>query len=100
MDDTSKSQKSLSCHFWDQTSGAGKNPNSKCEGEAKGFVRKSHDNRLCPLCGPCKETFKRAQTEMDEKVKESIPGHGAFTDVELSDASIAEFRAQPPKKTA
>jgi hypothetical protein len=85
------------CHFWDPNAGAGRNPNSKCEGEAKGFVRKTHDNRLCPLCASCKETFVRAQKEMDEKVRDSIPGHGAFTDVDLSPETIEEFKKQPQK---
>ncbi len=88
------------CHFYDVASGAGRNPNSKCAGDAAGFVRKEHDKRLCPLCSSCKETFQRAQKEMDDKVKESIPGHGAFVDVELSEESIAEFRAQVPKERA
>jgi hypothetical protein len=87
------------CHFFDVQAGAGRNPNSKCEGEAKGFIRKDHDKRLCPLCASCLGTFTRAQKEMDEKVKESIPGHGAFTEVPLSDESVQEFRAQAPKKT-
>ena len=87
----------VSCHFWDATAGAGKNPNTKCQGDATGFVRKSHDNRLCPLCDSCKGTFKQAQETMDPKVKESIPGHGEFADVALSDESILEFKNQPAK---
>lgn len=88
------------CHFWDPTAGAGKNPNSKCEGQAKSFVRKKHDGRLCPLCPSCKETFVRAQKEMNDEVKQSIPGHGEFDEVELSDATIAEFQGQPARKGA
>ena len=90
---------SVACYFWDKSSDAGRSPNSKCGKEASGFVRKAHDNRLCPLCDSCKETFQRAEKEMDPKVKKSIPGHGAFTEVALSPESIAEFQAQPAKKT-
>lgn len=92
-----EAEKIPSCHFWDPSSNAGRNPNSKCAGKAEGFVRKTHDKRLCPLCPSCRETFARAQKEMDEKVKESIPGHGAFEDVEMTDESVAEFTAQAPK---
>jgi hypothetical protein len=97
---TDSTETVVKCHFFDVSSGQGRNPNSKCEGDAKAFVRKSHDKRLCPLCSSCKETFARAQKEMDEKVKESIPGHGAFEDVDLSPESIAEFHNQKPKEKA
>ena len=90
----------VSCHFWDSTAAAGKNPNSKCQGPATGFIRKAHDKRLYPLCDSCKETFKRATADMDPKVKESIPGHGGFEEVALSPASLEEFSKQVPKKTA
>ena len=89
--------KTTPCHFWDSTSGAGRNPNHRCQGDATGFVRKSHDNRLCPLCDACKGTFKQAQETMYPKVKESIPGHGSFSDVELTEESITEFKNQAPK---
>jgi hypothetical protein len=88
------------CHFWDPSSGAGRNPNSKCEGEAKGFVRVKHSGRLCPLCGACQDTFVRAQKDMNDDVKNSIPGHGEFEEVALSPESIEEFRKQAPKKSA
>jgi hypothetical protein len=85
------------CHFWDPSAGAGKNPNSKCEGDAKSFVRVKHTGRLCPLCGPCKDVFSRAQSEMSPEVKKSIPGQGEFSEVSLEDGA-AEFRKQPVKK--
>lgn len=88
------------CHFWDPSSGAGRNPNSKCQGEAQGFVRVKHSGRLCPLCEPCKETFTRAQKDMDETVKKSIPGAGEYEEIALSPESIAEFKKQPAKKSA
>jgi hypothetical protein len=100
MDDTSKDQKSLPCHFWDPTAEAGRNPNSKCQGKASGFIRKAHDKRLCPLCDTCKETFVRATKEMDEKVREGTPGGGTFEEVALSPASLKEFSDQPAKKSA
>lgn len=87
------------CHFWDPNAGAGKNPNSKCEGTATSFVRKKHDGRLCPLCGTCKETFLRAQKEMPADVKDTIPGHGEVEEVELSPKVVEEFRSQPARKT-
>ena len=86
------------CHFWDPASGAGRNPNSKCEGDAKGFVRVKHSGRLCPLCDPCHETFARAQKDMDDTVKKSIPGAGEYEEIALSDATLAEYKKQPPKK--
>lgn len=89
----------VNCHFWDPTSGAGKNPNRTCQGEAKTFIRKSHDKRLCPLCPSCKETFVKARQEMNEEVKKSIPGAGEFVDVEISPESIAEYQAQPKKQS-
>ena len=93
------SDTAVHCHFWDPSSGAGRNPNSKCEGDAKGFVRVKHSGRLCPLCANCKETFVRAQHEMNEEVKTSIPGHGEFEEVAL-EAGLDEWRKQPPKKAA
>ncbi len=99
-DITSKSQNSLTCHFWDPTAGAGKNPNRTCQGEAKGFIRKTHDSRLCPLCDSCKETFVKARGEMNDEVKKSIPGAGEFVDVAISPESIAEYKAQPAKQGA
>lgn len=90
----------VNCHFFDSASDTGKNPNSKCQGKATGFIRKSHDKRLCPLCDACKETFVRATKDMDEKVKESIPGATAFEDVAMSDEACDEFKKQGPKKSA
>ena len=86
----------IHCHFYDAAAGSGKNPNSKCESQAVGFVRITHSKRLCPLCTPCKETFLRAQKDMSEEVKKSIPGHGAFAEVSLADGAD-EFAKQPAK---
>jgi hypothetical protein len=85
------------CHFWDQSAGGGRNIHSKCEGEAKGFVRVKHTGRLCPLCAPCKDTFVRAQSEMNPEVKKTIPGLGEYEEVSLSDGTD-EFKKQPAKK--
>jgi len=88
----------VSCHF--SNSGASLTSHAQCQGDATSFIRKSHDNRLCPLCDYCRGTFVKAQETMDPKVKESLPGQVVFTDVPLSDASIAEFEAQPKKERA
>jgi hypothetical protein len=95
MEDTSKAQKSTPCHFWDHSVGTAKN--SKCQGDATVFVRKKYDGRLCPLCASCHETFENAQKLMNENIRESIPGHGEFATVALSDEAVAEFLAQAPK---
>ncbi len=87
----------IHCYFWDATSGSGKNPNSRCEGDAVGFVRVKHSKRLCPLCGPCKKTFTAANKDMSDEVKKTIPGNGEFEEVTL-EAGEAEFAAQPAKK--
>ena len=87
----------VNCHFWDPQSGAGKNPNSKCEGQAKKFVRIGHTKRLCPLCDPCHDTFVRAAKDMQDEVKKSIPGSGEYEEVSLEDGR-EEFARQPPKK--
>jgi hypothetical protein len=88
---------SVSCYFWDKTSETPRNPNNKCQGDASGFVRIKHSGRLCPLCSSCKETFTRAQSEMKDDVKSSIPGKGEFEEVALSPESVSEYAAQPAK---
>ncbi len=94
---TPATSSTVHCYFWDATSGSGKNPNSRCEGDAVGFVRVSHSKRLCPLCGPCKKTFTAANKDMSEEVKKTIPGNGDFEEVTL-EAGAKEFAAQPAKK--
>jgi len=86
----------VGCHFFDPATGTGKNPNSRCGGEAVGFVRIKNTGRLCPLCEPCKTTFVSANKAMSDDVKKTIPGGGEYEEVALEVGS-AEFAAQPPK---
>jgi hypothetical protein len=99
MEQAAEKSGSIKCHFWDASAGAGRNPNSRCTGDAEGYVRVKHSGRLCPLCGPCKKTFVSASKSMSDDVKKTIPGSGEFEEVTL-EAGAAEFAAQPAKKSA
>ena len=95
---TSSDSNEIFCHFYDPSSGAGKNPNRTCQGKATGFIRKTHDKRLCPLCPSCKDNFVKARQEMSEEVKKSIPGAGEFSDVEITPETVEEYKAQTKKQ--
>ena len=69
----------------------------KCGGDAIGFVRVKHSGRLCPLCGPCRDSFVAAQSHMSDESRKALPGDASFEEVTL-EAGASEYAAQPPKK--
>jgi hypothetical protein len=81
------------CKFYDANTGSS---DKKCQGKASGFVRLTHSNRLCPLCDPCKAMFVKANHDMSEESRKTIPGGGAFTEVILEDGRD-EFVKQVPR---
>ncbi len=68
-----------------------------CGTDAVAFVRVKHSGRLCPLCGPCKDSFVAAQGHMSEEARKALPGGAGFEEVSL-EAGAAEYAVQPPKK--
>ena len=68
----------------------------KCDGDAAGFVRVKHSGRLCPLCGPCRDSFVAAQDHMSDESRKALPGGASFKEVGL-EAGTAEYAAQAPK---
>ncbi len=88
----------VNCYFWSPEKEApGPATGRKCEKSAAGFVRVKQTGRLCPLCGPCADSFKAAQAKMSDEAKKGLPGEGSFAEVSLADGA-AEYAVQPPKK--
>jgi hypothetical protein len=83
----------IRCYFY----AAEKQPGRGCEQFASGFVRVKHSGRLCPLCGPCKDSFAKAQSHMSDEARKALPGEASYDEVSLADGE-AEYAAQPPKK--